>query len=233
MKSNTHQNIIIKAFYILKNDKYDVWSFYNEFHAHIDSVSVIKQNTVLPDKDENPWWGITHCYNAETDSGGALFIPFIVKKNGTDNAKTRFINHYNNAVKEYKNQNFKKAFEFLGRALHYLTDAGNPHHSFNKLGGISGSIFGSQHEIFEKYVIENLDRYNALTSDFYSDILNFPLENAIKAVSKNGCIVYNEMNRKNDNTISKFEAAAQNTLPYIQQMTAAVLYRFYYDVTNR
>lgn len=58
---------------------------------------------------------------------------------------TVFSSNFNSGVHYAKNGNMQSAYEYIGRCLHYLQDACEPHHASNiiSLGYTSHSVFES------------------------------------------------------------------------------------------
>lgn len=129
----------------------------------------------LPDKDEigNTFAG--HFYNPDTQKNWA--------GSKTNTAKTNAQSHYNNAYNKLKtnvnmsvnSDEFAYVLEELGRALHYIQDASQPHHANNKVAIITN------HSDYEKYVDGKINSYigniESTPKYYYSDASRYTVAN--------------------------------------------------------
>lgn len=165
-------------------------------------------------------------------------------------ARTRFEEHYTAAINLYKNNKIAQSMDELGRALHYLQDVASTPHSLGitKLDedidtGLGGTIpVVNGHTYYEDWVKENYT-YNSIyktttANDVYNQVLSldnpglilndiseFSATSGIQLLTDESGPVYNPNN-------ALYQTIASECLPYAQKMTAAMLNRFYQDVTS-
>lgn len=147
----THQLITLQAFLTFISD----YGFYDisGTEALVISLSLAAASG-LPDFDEK---GVPVCighfYDPETEQN------YLGDTNPT--AKTNAQEHYNEAYNRLKtninvpvmDDDFLFVIEKIGRSLHYIQDASEPHHSSNKIAGLS------THTQFESFVDDNIESY--------------------------------------------------------------------------
>ena len=131
--------------------------------------------TNWPDVHEDDWINNMHFYYYQTGTNYWRNIFFV----GNENASTRFQHWYNMAVNMYNSNSANghvRAFQYLGRALHYIADVASPPHTAERLayelflmslalplGGVvallavQGTIIAN-HNMFESYTRENIER---------------------------------------------------------------------------
>lgn len=165
IKINTHKylamaavNVLIKdihsvMFKEMKNnfDKFKAVSFFE------DSVADIYRGCVYPDIYEND------VYLGIPTFKGHFFDPDTFKNymgNLVPSAYTRFIEHALEAKRKFEKGEKKFAIE-LGKALHYLSDAGEPHHCSNQIAYIT------THLDFERYAKAIKHNVAINTSNYY------------------------------------------------------------------
>lgn len=144
-EEGSHESITAAACEILMNDK----GFFEEDAVNaIATVLVLSLASLLPDQDEI---GLIifngHFYHAEKKTN------YMGSKNNT--ALTNTISHYDKAVAAAKSGDMTTAYEEIGRALHYLQDAGEPHHAAN----ITAAQYYNVHGAFEEYADSNITKY--------------------------------------------------------------------------
>ena len=153
-RTATHQYITACALGVFYEDmpNHVSFAFFNGYEWEI-----IMSASDLPDTDENDVFWKAHFYNPNTQKN------YLGETSPT--AKTKYVYWYNEAVENYPD-NYDYAFECLGRALHYMQDANEPHHSSNN------TALNSNHSLFEAYVDENRASFGSITSvsnSTYSD----------------------------------------------------------------
>lgn len=146
-RTATHQYITASALSVFYSDmpRHVSFSVFNGYEWQI-----IMSASDLPDTDET--YGGTykgHFYDPNTQKN--------FKGETSPTAKTNFVYWYEKAVENYPD-NYDYAFECLGRALHYMQDANEPHHSSNNIAVLSN------HTQFEAYVDENRASFGSVTS---------------------------------------------------------------------
>lgn len=194
-----------------------------------------------PDMYETDWINEAHFYNYSwhTNYFGNVFSP--------NTAKSMFFDHYYTAVETYL-FNEKVALRELGTAIHYLEDLGTPVHvgdGFSTglvawacgLGlaplaiiAIYGGTMVSDHVDFEEYVdgIDQTSEMNIPSSIDYDYYLTVDLNVLLDEVISNSYQYYDEA-KSNDS--QKF-VAASNTLPYIKEVVAGILFRFAFNLSG-
>jgi hypothetical protein len=196
---------------------------------------VLMNGSILPDEDE--MYSGHHYYVADSPQSDGYYQ----NRNGeySISARTRFEEHYYTAINAYKNGKTTVAMNELGRALHYLQDtAATPHSS-----GIESGIYGfyTPHNFYENWVRDNClsnSNYVAMSANnFYTSVLNFDnpgiLLNQVAEFSSQYQDILENYGIETDNpNYVYYVNIASACLPYSQQATAAVLNRFYEDVTN-
>lgn len=158
-EAGCHEGITAKACEILINDK-------GFFAADATSAVVITLSislaSLLPDKDEIGYsFYAGHFYDPDTNTNYDGLT--------TNTAKTNAVAHYNTAVQAARDGDAATAFEYLGRCLHYVQDANEPHHAANDIASI-GLL--TPHGAFEAYAFDNMDtflsNYNSIANSYYT-----------------------------------------------------------------
>lgn len=201
--NHTHQYIVAKAITILRNNQH-----INFFDGSI-GTTVMKYSD-KPDDDDIGVAFAPHFWDPDTNKN------YIGQT--TDTAKTRFIEYYESAVEVY-NSDPNLSYEYLGRALHYLADIGEPHHASNKVAVLTN------HSQFEKWVDKNRTNFYATSSDKYSFCINNNLTTILKALGK-----YSKSYSSDVEDEDNWTNVANNVVPMTQKYTAALLYRYLNDV---
>lgn len=177
---------------------------------------MISLSSLLPDRDEvGVMLYAGHFYDPDTGENYA--------GDTTNTAKTNAQAHYKSALVYAKNGDMVSAYEYLGRCLHYIQDANEPHHAAN----VISNGFNS-HAKFETYAWENaetlLDGYDSISSDNYvtavdSTVGKMTHKCALFAKSKIGSV--NDADETKD-----WEATAKVCLKKSAKFTAMIMYRF-------
>lgn len=170
-----------------------------------------------------------HFYNPKTEKNWMFSSSNTARTNFKEEflkARERFneVNGVNLSLDDYTD-----AIEYIGRALHYLQDACEPHHSNNEIAG----VFPTAHSKFEEYVYEHYDNFNLpLNWDYlmYSDMRDYNLSNIdrivhLVAVESSPYIVY--VNDKDDQSYWGY-AGSLCKLNTIQNSAAALMIMFDY-----
>jgi len=152
IEAGCHEYISAKAYTILANDQ---GFFGNSAVENVVISLLISLASMLPDRDEVGLVAYAgHFYDPddETNYVGST----------TNTAKTNAKAHYKTALIHAKDGDMETAYEYLGRCLHYIQDASEPHHAANS---VSTSL--NSHAFFEKYAAENaeafLDGYDSIS----------------------------------------------------------------------
>jgi hypothetical protein len=220
----------------ISSDAIDLLNFdgktgaYNLFNNY---KSAILNGSSMPDVDEKA--GGTHYYNYGTEQQDGYYMNN--KDQYSISARTRFEEHYFTAINAYKNGLILVAMDEIGRALHYLQDVASTPHST----GLTVVTDWCPHVYYEnwlKLVYPGNSIYSATTANaHYNKLLNLGIIGTIlNEVSEFSYNFREEIEDFAKNTedvnYSYYVLTASECLPYAQMITAAVLNRFYEDVTN-
>ncbi|MCI5796417.1 MAG: zinc dependent phospholipase C family protein [Ruminococcus sp.] len=148
----THQLITLQAFLCSIND----CGFYETDGTTALAISLtLAAASGLPDKEfaQKASGFVGHFYNPDTQKNWA--------GSKSNTAKTNCQKHFTNAITrlqqnthpDLNGEDFQYVLIELGKALHYVQDASEPHHSNNKLAG------SSSHTQFETFANENISKY--------------------------------------------------------------------------
>ena len=209
--NHTHQYITSYAFRVLSNDKSSSYQWY----INLGAIPGILEGSDLPDKDETEGAYERHFYDPATG---------LNYSGNTNNAKNWFLNHYQNAVSSFNAGNYTKAWEELGRAIHYLEDLNTPHHVANLIAVLSN------HSEFERTINNHRTRYSATTAGTKYNTTISALPNICATNAKN--YVDKATTRLVDpSLVEPWLQAGDYTVPFAMQYVAVVLHRFNQDVT--
>lgn len=204
--NHTHQYLVSRGLTILKSDK--------NISTYTDSIAkIIMEYADKPDEDDIGVAFVSHFWDPDTDKN---YLGF---KTGT--AKTRFFDNYDLAVQNYST-NRSLAYQYLGRAMHYLCDIGEPHHASNQIAVLSN------HSKFEKYADTNRASYKATTSSKYTTCTSNTLTTVLKQLG-----TYSKSYSETVKDEANWNTVASATMKMTQQYVAGVLYRFLVDVGAR
>lgn len=211
--NDSHQLFAKQSFKILEKEKGLL-----AVSAYSGYKDVLFEYCDMPDKDEKDYVFAYHFYDPYTKKN---FLPGMMYKQSKITALTKFNQHMENAVYNFK-LNKELSIQELGRAIHYLEDVNVPHHASNQIAGVSS------HTQYEKYISENNSlffvnssnnsyaKYSNLNfKDFYNSIFDECAKNAYsyRAVGKS----YEK---------EEWKRVATPTLKLAQENIAALLYRF-------
>lgn len=145
-----------------------------------------------------------------------------------DTAKDNLIEFYNKALKEYKNNgDSEKFYEMVGRAVHYLQDACEPHHAAN----VTAVEHNGVHKVFEEYVNGYMDNFvennRSFTYQKYLDMHTKSLEQLIYEPAKVGKSLINTVLDVNNK--SQWNATMCTTVFNAIDYTSFVLFKMGVD----
>lgn len=201
---HSHQFFVAAGIVILEKDK-KITHFYST-----GAASTMMEYADMPDKDDISTAFASHFWDPDTNKN------FLGLSSPT--GKTRFIENYNAAVNSYASDK-QQAYQYLGRALHYLSDIGQPHHASNQIAGLTN------HSAFEKWVDERRTDFLISTSDKYSICANNSIATIFTQVA-----VYSKLYKDTVNNSNNWSIVAKETMANTQRYIAGVLYRFLIDV---
>ena len=217
--SGTHRQASSDGFISIGNDKgTNIQGYFREDNM----IQTIMDYSIMPDFDENL---AGHYYDPATGKN--------YQGDKITTANTRFCDHYNNAVAQYKQGNKNLAAQELGRSIHYFLDLNQPQHAAN-LPAIGGPrIVSGAHLDYELWVERKRLNYarTSTPESIYDYVLNHNVwqighEAAVNAKNNVGYIrnTYYELDDRNKRN------ATINTLPRAEQYSAAIMYKFLHDV---
>ncbi|SFB36985.1 hypothetical protein [Clostridium frigidicarnis] len=220
---HTHQYLTSVAIKTLINDKGNKYENLIYPYAH-----KLLEGCDLPDIDETYPFYAHHFYNPYTNKNYLL---------GNITAKTKFIEHLNNAKDLYPTDKYT-SFSELGRALHYLSDINEPHHSS------SSPAFITNHVVYEKwadehrtyYTINFGTMYDLCFSESFNKFLNVAADKSASNSYRNSLAaqelkiepfgIYPLILNDSDSWCK----SANRTMTYCEDMITTVLFRFFEEV---
>lgn len=219
----THTKILKHAMTILSNDnKEDIYDFFKNSPYY----SNLMAGTIEADIDEaNP--GAHYYIYSETSSSVGNYY-----KNSkgaySRSARTNFEEHYSTALNMYFSGYKNKAFNSLGKAIHYLSDISCTAHSTKMTYSLLSSK--NPHKMYETYITNNSDKFTAYTAnEKYDYVLYNPFSEILNNLSKQSSQYEYEAS---SNIPELYDKSIENTVPTAEKLTAAVLNRFYRDINN-
>jgi phospholipase C len=213
-ESGTHEYITSVACLILSTDK----GFFSTNATAVVAITLsISLASLLPDEDEN-WDGgyyAAHFYNPYTEKN--------YLSSSSQTAKTKAISHFSTATAAAANGDMDTAYEYIGRCLHYIQDANEPHHAANKV-----STGVNAHAKFEAYAQENmetfLENYTSISSSCYTYALANDIGTILKAGALSAYALIDNCNSASNK--SGWSSCAETTLKNAAKYSAEVLYKF-------
>lgn len=204
--NHTHQFLVASGILILENDR-NIKHFYEE-----NAVSILLEYADMPDLDDIGTAFASHFWDPDTNKN---FLGFT-----SSTGKTRFIEYYTAAVNIYAYDK-KTAYQYLGRALHYLADIGQPHHSSNQITAFTN------HGEFERWVDERRINYITASSNKYSICEKQNLYSIFRNVA-----VFSKSYKDLVEDENNWDVIASETMKYTQKYIAGMLYRFLKDISK-
>ncbi|MDD3191736.1 MAG: hypothetical protein PHP41_03180 [Bacilli bacterium] len=231
-----HQSLVTGSFDILTDEKNDAYQFYSEHYIGDDNYKkIIFDNLGVPDEDESINGTHYYVYEGTPSTNGHYYKNNIIPFNSYGiSARTRFEDHYGNAINCYKNGDYNNAMQSLGRAIHYLQDIGCTPHS----AGISVTIYDFRHANFENFINANIASFiteakqNHVANYGTTDFGKYDLSLSTYEEICNSLAAYSS-NFKDDLEFEEsieYENAALGNVSKTLSYIAGLLYKFYYDV---
>lgn len=214
--SGSHELITARACGILLVDM----GFWGDNHNGSLLVAlIISLASVIPDKDalEGPLSGFEgHFYDPDTNTS--------FTSDSVNTAKTNMVKNYNAAKTAYQSDGVSEDFtKSVGKMLHYIQDACEPHHASN----VTAVEFWKGHSSFESFADQNLnqyiDSYTTLSSYKYTNVLSRPKENLIYNAAKDAKGYISFVNNITDK--SNWNMVANATTRNAVQYSALLLYK--------
>ncbi len=210
-----HEYITQVACGILANDK----GFYtNDPLEVVVFILSLSLSSLLPDKDERGLAFEGHFYDPDT---GENYLG-----SSTNTARTNAQAHYFNAVLAAQRGDMDEAYEELGRCLHYVQDANEPHHAANN----RNIIDGYSHSQFENFAFEeaetHLSSYTSISNSYYTQALNS--SNTVDEITHSAAVTAKSfINYVNDTgNQTQWDYAAEKCLKRAARYSAMIMYKF-------
>lgn len=217
-KTGSHEMIAAQALNVLANDK---GIFSSDALQVIVICLTISLAAIKPDTDERgsfPFYfegHFYHAYDGDSYTGST-----------TNTALTNCRKHFNQAVSAAKSGNDDMAYMEIGMALHYIQDAGEPHHAANITGA------NVAHTSFENYIDKRIDTYvnlrttlsGFLSNYSYSTVQSNSVDYYVKGISKIAYGYRDQVNNALNQT--KWDNVARMTVPNAIAFSAVLLYKF-------
>lgn len=218
----THQLVTLEALNVFIED----YGFYNTDGTTMFAIALyLMAASALPDREEIGVAFAGHFHDPDTD------LNFLGQAWPT--AATRASTHYHIAYTHLKknvnmditSDEFMNILERLGKCLHYVQDACEPHHASNAIAGL-----GSSHSDFEAYVETNIDGYLqdiSVPTEFYIQNRTVSIfaitDDAAKQAKPHFEAVANKKDQSQWNAIGKI--CIHNSVQY----SSVVIYKLFYE----
>lgn len=218
VETGSHEMITVQALNVLLNDQ--GFFTYDVIEALVACLA-ISLASLMPDKDERGFLVFEghfyHAVNGDSWSGSK-----------SNTALTNCTRHFNNAVSVAKGGNMDIAYEKIGRALHYMQDAGEPHHAANI------TAVNVAHGQFENYVDDRIEAYldpvstaNGFNANYsYAIARSNSIGYLIQGTSSMAYGYRNQVN--NALNKSKWDSVARVTVRNSVAFSSFLLYKFLY-----
>lgn len=219
-EEGSHEIISAQALNVLVNDQ----GVFTDSALEVLVVCLtISLASLLPDTKEVGFLFAGHFYHA-IDGDNYL-------GSTSNTALTNCTSHFNQAVSAAKAGNMDVAYEQIGWALHYIQDAGEPHHAANI---VNIPLIKTAHEDFETYVDDRIDTYINLISSAYGFNANYSYAIARRNsvgyfVKGTATMAYNYRNMVNNaSDTSQWNSVARVTVPNSVAFSAFLLFKFFF-----
>lgn len=221
-EQGSHEMITAQALNVLANDKGIFSTNVVEVLAICLSISLA---SLLPDKDEYENIFEGHFYHAiDGDSWTG---------SKTNTALVNCRDHMNFAVHAAKTGNRDMMYSELGRALHYLQDAGEPHHASNI---VNIPLIKTAHGDFEKFADRDIDsyvnmissvngyRFSASINPTYASAVSNTVDMLVRQAASIAYTFRGQVNNTQNRTY--WDYVASETVPNAVGFSALLLYKF-------
>lgn len=207
----SHEQITSTACSILIRDK----GFYGESGDAVAIALMISVASLYPDKDEVGAVIFSgHFYDPDTQKNYA--------GSTTNTARTNAVSHYNAAVSAANVGDMEEAYEHIGRCLHYVQDANEPHHAANI------TAVNLSHGNFESYAFDNIEAilgsYTSISSSYYTTASNTSVSNLVHNAAVSAKSYANTVN--NALNTSQWYSTANVCLKSAARYSAMIMYKF-------
>ena len=190
----------------------------------------VQAGSVAPDHSETQFKFAMHYYNGYTGlSKDYKDVNIFGYQPSKHNARWGFNDHYANASYEYSKGNYQRAYNELGRSLHYLEDTNSPPHA--KLVDNSGPK--EEHSNYEKWVYNNFSMSNIESSarNSYAYISRstttfLAMSNNFSQLAHDSWDTCKVMDNGTEQEVKDAKTATRTNLKRTQRAIAGILYRF-------
>lgn len=221
----SHELITARACGIVFSDK-GFWCDGNQ-NEGASIIIALMISLASAEPDNNPTLGSNQAWKGhfyDPDTG----MNFAKETNNT--AKTNAVKYYNAALSNYRSMTDKVMTEELalniGRTLHYVQDACEPHHAANIT-----ALKSASHGMFESYADERMNEFidpiQTMVSSSYTSALN----SSVGDIVHDGAVVAKGYSDLVDNIFDKthWGTVAKNTSMLAVYRSAMVVYKLYYN----
>ncbi len=140
-------------------------------------------------------------------------------------AYDRYRAHYYGAVAQYENGDITGAMNRLGKALHYLSDINEPHHS----SGVAATDIGGRHTAYENWVESHYSSYK-VSSMTTSALSAYTGKSLLTIADASANYSRGYISEAKSSTVSKMQTATNATLKRAQKDAAGIMYKFAKEV---
>lgn len=209
---STHKRLTNEGFYILFQDKSgsisNIYGKYSDTAQQYVWTGCVEPDTDPDENGPNKTFVGHYCSPSLTNK----------KHESSPTAYTNFNNHYYDAKVYYSNANFPKAYNSLGRSIHYMEDINSPPHA--------ALVQGSAHQSYEAWVRDNM-RPDYFVSNAPASTYNFMSTTTFRNISINFATLTNDVADACINARSV--GSTRVCLVRAQRGVAGLLYRFLID----
>lgn len=189
---------------------------YSNFYNSDVETKLVKCCT-LPDSDETYGGYRWHFYNIATGSNYA---------GEPTCALSKFKEHYDSAIQNYKQNNLDKSYEELARSLHFLEDLNTPVHTNNQITSDAVLNF-PLHISFEKHCVKTQSDYVA---NMGINEYGYYRNNSLDTIGIKSAMLANDNFYLLNSNICSMTKVAENSIINAQKAVSGMLYRFYNDI---
>lgn len=215
----THQLMTLQALLCLIND----FGFYQIDGTEALVISLnLAAASGLPDLVERDWAFSWHFYNPDT---GKSYNPLSktardLTQSHFDMAKKTLLSNPN---VQPNSDTFNLIIKEIGMALHYIQDLCEPHHSNNKIAGIS------THSEFESFVDARINNYIStienVSKEYYNSALHKTANAYAHAAAEYSNPLYSSVSNSNDKT--KWDSIGKVCSQSAVYYSAGLLYKVF------
>lgn len=169
----------------------------------------IAKGSVKPDKEDVGAAFANHFYGPS----GTNYL------GGSNTAYSNMSSNFNKAVNYYNGGNKDLAMEFLGKAIHFISDINEPHHASNLIAG------ASRHTQFENYVEARFTNY-AIGNMTVSALNQYNLRSMLEIANISAGKARSNVGGAESTSTTSMNTAATAMVGDAQKDAAGLIYRF-------